>query len=386
MASSVRFAVRVTPAPERSLSKAEPMAKTTTKTTRQTLRAHRETKRPTKPKLRPVTLAEARTLAARARHPAKAMAAAPAARIATPPAKVALARSDAADQRDAEIRRRRRDYTDTLNIMKARGARPPRLTKTFGEARTFQPLQILAEGDSWFDYPAHARGGLIPRLATKLGVPIMSLADAGDEVRYMLGVEQRERLVREFQGGCPAGGPWDVLLFSGGGNDVVDNPLAIWLRDYASGLPARDLVHPQRYEAVLTLVRAGYEDLIELRDRLSPDTHLVFHAYDFAIPDGRGVCGGLLGPWLQPAFRMRGFPLDPPTEAAEVVRVMLTDFAAMLNGLTGHKKVSFVNGQGTLAPVRESWHNELHPSADGFNAFVELFRAKIQELFPGRVA
>lgn len=361
------------------------MAKTR-KTPHKSLHFSKKTKLPTKEKLGPVTLAEACILAAPSRLTAKAMATAPAARTATPPAKVALARRDAADQRDAEIRRRRRVYTDTLNIMKARGARTPRLAKTSAEARTFQPLQILAEGDSWFDYPAHARGGLIPRLATKLGVPIMSLANAGDEVRYMLGVEQRERLVRELQSGCPAGGPWDVLLFSGGGNDVVGNPLGLWLRDYASGLPARGLVHPQRYEAALTLVRAGYEDLIELRDRLSPDTHLVFHAYDFAIPDGRGVCGGLLGPWLQPAFRMRGFPLDPPTEATEVVRVMLTDFAAMLDGLTRQKKVSLVNGQGTLAPVRESWHNELHPSADSFNEFVELFRARIQELFPERVA
>ncbi len=29
----------------------------------------------------------------------------------------------------------------------------------------------------------------------------------------------------------------------------------------------------------LDLVKAGYEDLIELRDSLSPETHLVFHSY-----------------------------------------------------------------------------------------------------------
>ncbi len=270
--------------------------------------------------------------------------------------------------------------------MKARGARPPGLARTMGEAQAFQPLQILAEGDSWFDYPALARGGLIPRLAAKLGVPILNLAKRGDEVRFMLGVEQRKDLADELRRGCSAGGPWDALLFSGGGNDVVDNPLALWLRDYEAGRPARDHVHAKRYAAVLALVRAGYEDLIEMRDRLSPGTQLVFHAYDFAIPDGRGVCGGLLGPWLRPAFELRGFPLDPPTEAAAVVRVMLEDFAAMLDGLARRRKVSFINGQGTLAPVRESWHNELHPSADGFNAFADLFHAKLRALFPDRVA
>lgn len=362
------------------------MANTTRKTSRKKSDGGIRTKPPTKPKPDPVTLAEARALAAAARPATKAKAVATIAPNATPPAEVALAQRDAADRRKADIQRRRRDYTDTMRIMKARGARPPRLAKTFGEARAFRPLQILAEGDSWFDYPALARGGLIPRLEAKLGVPILNLAKAGDEVRYMLGVEQRERLAKELQRGCPAGGPWDLLLFSGGGNDVVDNPMALWLRDFVPGLPARDHVHAKRYSAVLALVRAGYEDLIELRDRLSPDTQLVFHAYDFAIPDGRGVCGGLLGPWLRPAFRLRGFPLDPPTEAAAVVRVMLEDFAAMLDSLTRRRKVSFMNGQGTLATVKESWHNELHPSADGFNAFVELFHTRIQELFPERVA
>lgn len=41
--------------------------------------------------------------------------------------------------------------------------------------------------------------------------------------------------------------------------------------------------------------------------------------------------------------------------------------------------------QGTLPPVRSSWHNELHPSNDGYDLFVDLFRKKLKELFPGRV-
>jgi hypothetical protein len=362
------------------------MAKTTKRPARMKSSGSSPMKPPAKAKSAPVTLAEARALAAAARPIMKVKAAAISGPKATPPAEVAMARRDAADRRKAELQRRRRDYTDTMRIMKKRGARTPRVAKAFGEAKAFRPLQIFAEGDSWFDYPALVRGGLIPRLEAKLGVPILNLAKAGDEVRYMLGVEQRESLAREFQRGCPAGGPWDVLLFSGGGNDVVDNPLALWLRDFAPGVPARDHVHTKRYAAVLGLVRAGYEDLIEMRDRLSPDTQLVFHAYDFAIPDGRGVCGGLLGPWLQPSFRLRGFPLDPPTEAAAVVRVMLEDFAAMLESLARRKRVSFINGQGTLVPMQDSWHNEMHPSADGFNAFVELFHARLNELFPDRVA
>jgi hypothetical protein len=54
------------------------------------------------------------------------------------------------------------------------------------------PLQIFAEADSWFDYPVpFFGGGIIPRLENRLGVPILNLAKAGDEVRCMLGVEER---------------------------------------------------------------------------------------------------------------------------------------------------------------------------------------------------
>ena len=80
-------------------------------------------------------------------------------------------------------------------------------------------------------------GGIIPRLEKKLGVPILNLAKAGDEVRYMLGVKERKILIEQFTNGCPAGGPWDAMLFSGGGNDIVDNPMALWIKDFNAALP-----------------------------------------------------------------------------------------------------------------------------------------------------
>ena len=149
-------------------------------------------------------------------------------------------------------------------------------------------------------------GGIIPRLENRLGVPILNLAKAGDEVRYMLGVEERKLLTEHLSNGCPAGGPWDVLLFSGGGNDIVDNPMALWIKDWNPAVPPADHIHQSRFDTALALVRAGYEDLIALRDKLSPGTHLVFHGYDFAIPDGRGICH--FGPWLKPTFDLRKFP------------------------------------------------------------------------------
>lgn len=339
----------------------------------------------------PVTLAEARALA-RARQPK--LAARALRKTASPPASpatVGAERERLQKERRDERARRLREYKAMMSIMKKRGARRPRPKgatapkrgRSVAKPGPFAPLQIFAEGDSWFDYPVpFFGGGIIPRLEDRIGVPILNLGKAGDEVRYMLGVEERKILTRHLRDGCPAGGPWDVLLFSGGGNDIVDNPMALWIKDWNPAIPAVNHIHQARFDSALALVRAGYEDLIAMRDTLSPSTHLVFQGYDFAIPDGRGFCH--LGPWLKPTFDLRKFPTQ--SARAEVVKAMLQQFAVMLTSLTTNPKVTFINGQGTLVPQSSSWHNELHPSRAGFGKFADLFHQELKNLFPGRVA
>ena len=197
----------------------------------------------------------------------------------------------------------------------------------------------------------------------------------------MLGVEERAILTEHLTNGCPAGGPWDALLFSGGGNDIVGNPMALWVSDWNPALPPAELIQKTRFDSALALVRAAYEDLIALRDRLSPTTQLVFQGYDFAIPDGRGICG--YGPWLKPTFDLCKFPTLAAGQA--VVKAMLEQLAAMLTSLAD-PKVTFINGQGTLAPQTGSWHNELHPAKAGFEKFADIFQQQLKVLFPDRVA
>ena len=360
--------------------------------------AKKQVRRAATPSAGPVTLEQAKAiaLAQQVQGPKRAV------RGLGPKLPEASVGSVGAERKKLELQRRKeneqriRDYKATLEIMKQRGvkglasaAAKPGKRRAPGApgpkrapAAAPQPLQVFAEGDSWFDYPVpFFGGGIIPRLEDKLGVPILNLAKAGDEVRFMMGVEERKILAKQLTNGCPAGGPWDVLLFSGGGNDIVDNPMALWIRDYSPSATPAKLIHQTRYDAALALVRAGYEDLISLRDKLSPHTHLVFHAYDFAIPDGRGICH--LGPWMKPTFDLRGFPTR--AAAFEVVKVMLQQFATMLKSLEAKGGVTFINGQGTLAPDTTSWHNELHPSKDGFKKFATLFHAKLKALFPSRV-
>lgn len=342
----------------------------------------------------PVTLAQVRAMIRPMPAPRHIIRSRAAAQVVASPGTVGLERRKLLLHRRLEHKARIRDYEAMMIVMKKRGVkglssravggpklRGPNLANL---GASTGPLQIFAEGDSWFDYPVpFFGGGIIPRLEDRLGVPILNLAKAGDEVRFMLGVEERKIIEKQLRQGCPAGGPWDVLLFSGGGNDIVDNPMALWIRDFVSAIPPANLIHQARYDAALALVQAGYEDLISLRDNLSPSTHLVFHAYDYALPDGRGICHH--GPWLKPTFDVRKFP-SGTTAAFDVVKEMLKQFAALIGHLESiHRGVTFINGQGTLSPNPSSWHNELHPSKNGFEKFADAFHQKLKALFPSRV-
>ena len=108
---------------------------------------------------------------------------------------------------------------------------------------------------------------------------------------------------------------------------------------------------------------------------------MLLHAYDFAIPDDRGVC--FYGPWLHPSFELRQFPTIP--DGAAAVREMLTRFRDLLAQLAAaHPQVTLVGTQGTLSGTAD-WHNELHPSKGGFDEIVEVFRAQLAVLYPGRI-
>ena len=338
----------------------------------------------------PNVTAKARDRAAPRRAPRGVGAAA----AGTTPATLAVERRKLAIREREERKRRVRDYKATLALLQSRGVKglpvstAPKAPRRRAPGAAVAvapsgPLRVLAEGDSWFDYPVpFFGGGLVPRLEERLGVPILNLAKAGDETRFMLGVEQRQLIARHLREGCPDGTPWELMLFSGGGNDIVAQPLALWLRDFDAAMPPAQLLNQPRFTSALALVRAAYEDLIEIRDLLSPQTHLAFHGYDFPIPDGRGICH--LGPWLKPAFDLHAFPGDL-VASTQVVREMLTQFAAMLKALESRPSVSFIDAQGTLAPGSVSWHNEMHPSKAGFNQIADKFHAAIKALFPGRV-
>ncbi len=238
-----------------------------------------------------------------------------------------------------------------------------------------RPRTILAEGDSWFRYII---GRAIPfYLDRDPRNQILNLAAPGDELRDMLSDEQRRRLARELRRGPSRNRKYDLFLFSGGGNDLLgEGRFYRWLNDYAPGMTARQALNKRAVNAVMDYLEAGYREVFAIRDQHSPATLIYLHSYDYAQPNGEGVCGR--GPWIQPHLVARGFPARLH---APIVVELLRVFRRKLRRLVREtERCELIQTQGTLCA--DDWANEIHPKNRGFKALANRFSDKIAADFP----
>lgn len=252
------------------------------------------------------------------------------------------------------------------------------------------PLNLLADGDSWFDYPLGPIPFVtytdiieqLPGLCAKRPY-ILKLAHYGDATTTELGLQRTQKIINAIND--PANGPFDAILFSGGGNDVVGDPFCIWLNDASDvGNNPAFALDSVRFGAILGVIQASYLDLISLRNDNLPNAPIFVHAYDWAIPTGIGACP-TVGPWLKPALDYCGW--TNPIMAAQIVKDALTRLAQMLASLAADPKnnLFLVPTQGTLAA--NQWANELHPIPDGFKLMATKFKNSIAAYppFNGRI-
>lgn len=283
--------------------------------------------------------------------------------------------------------RKQRYRTFIKQISKATGPLP----EDFGlRAAVLQPgkrpLRILAEGDSWFEYPLPwpEGDGVIYQLQKLLGYSIANMAHHGLEVDQMMGLSKRQEIIFRLIN-TPV--KYDALLFSGGGDDLVGDRFCIWLRDTPPPVPPVQMLDDNAVDAGLAILEAEYHELVDIRDQYSSQTVIFVNGYDFPPITGEGVCGD--GPWLKPsldyAYKHLGVTTPNSNDEYLVVRELLQRFGKMLNRVATDPKVKgfvVVPTQGTLTPTNSDWQNEIHPSSAGFTKIAQKFQAALASKFP----
>ncbi|RZK61596.1 MAG: hypothetical protein EOO59_04670 [Hymenobacter sp.] len=241
---------------------------------------------------------------------------------------------------------------------------------------------LVAEGDSWFDYPLH---DVLTLLEDAHGYEVESVAHRGDQVESMAYREgQLDDFIRRIDKVLRRGLIPHAILLSGGGNDIAGSEFYMLLDDARSAAPGLnaavvDGVINQRirlaYVAILSAVTRVCEQ------RLQRTIPILVHGYDYPVPDGRGFLGGwgpLPGPWLAPGFAAKGY--GSLAVRKQLVKDLIDRFNEMLARVAAlpafASHVRYVDLRGTLptgADYREWWSNELHPSPGGFARVAERF-------------
>ena len=264
-----------------------------------------------------------------------------------------------------------------------------RQSKPLPEAASLNGL-LIAEGDSWFDYPFNSVLGELENLSYE----IESVAHKGDTAEEMAyDASQLAKLAGLFEKLDQRGEVPRAILLSGGGNDIAGTELGVVLNHKQSGLPAvnedvaRGVIVGRLRVAMASLIGAISELSRQAFGRKLP---VLVHGYDYPVPDGRGYIGGfwvLPGPWLEPAFRLKGY-----ADMNERVRVMIdlidrfNEMVASLPGQPGLEHVIYVNVRRTLSNELEGkrykklWANELHPTDLGFKTVAAEFHKIIATL------
>jgi len=258
----------------------------------------------------------------------------------------------------------------------------PKITRTAGV--------LLAEGDSWFDYPFH---DVLEELEDRHGYDVESVAHRGDPIEEMAySGNQLEELTRRIEKLLRRGVTPKAVLLSGGGNDVAGTAFGMLLNHAQSAIAGLnssvvDGVINQRVRTAYVTILSAVTNVCQ--QKTGRDIPILVHGYDYPVPDGRGFLGGwgpMPGPWLEPGFREKGF--DALNRRIELAHELIERFNTMIEAIAGLEPfahVHYVDLRNTLttgAGYKQWWANELHPTEQGFRIIAEKFVAILSSLSP----
>ena len=232
-------------------------------------------------------------------------------------------------------------------------------------------LRIVAEGDSWFQYPIKL-DDVLDQLYKRYA--IRSFAEAGDTLRNYL----KEKEYLDIIGDEKA----QFFLVSGGGNDMIGDEFQHFLRpipDSNDSTPRKYL--NQKFFEELHKLEILYSQMFRELIEKFKDLNILVHCYDYVIPvDNRLV--GFEDDYSWSGKFMIKNGIEPQSERENLIVFILDEFAQRLEILSKSDEfknnVTFVNTRGIVS--RNQWADEIHPTNEGFELVANKFFEEIERI------
>lgn len=260
--------------------------------------------------------------------------------------------------------------------------------------------RFLAEGDSWFSLgalnPLTSANLLQEMDFTQRNVAI-NCALPGDTLRRMVDTRRDPQFVSLLAGARAR--PWDALLFSAGGNDLIgalqahgdnvppDKRLLLRQNEWGpAALGAARYLSDAGWVTFSAYLRANFETLLALRDR-GPSRGKPVFIHGYAVPTPRPAGAGPAGPWLLPAIEAYAIP---EADRGALAQLLIERLAALLQSLAADStrlpnlrffdstRVPIERAQPGTRGESGDWINEIHLNRSGCRKVARPWSAEIE--------
>ena len=287
-------------------------------------------------------------------------------------------------------------FVDPFRVMQS-GGRPEEFDLV---AKT-----CLAQGDSWFSIgslPPGVTSNLLAQMELTRSVAVVNCARPGLQLSHMSDTSRQPTFLRLLTGRLAV--KWDAILFSGGGNDLIDAAtvgpaappelrlLATAAERGAGPLSGDDYVSKPGWQTFQTHMTAVFDGIVGLRDGgINRQVPMVFHTYAHIMPRPAPVGAGH-GPWLQPAMTAFGIPQGDWLAVSSALMDRLADLLAALIAvqrvadpacalhLVDSRLIPIVVGDPTADGPSGDFLNEIHPTRGGYTKLAAAWRAPLDAI------
>ena len=284
---------------------------------------------------------------------------------------------------------------------------PIRVLNSAGHPEEFDLVErtLLAQGDSWFSIgsmPPGLTSNLLAQMKLTRSAAVVNCARPGLKLAHMTDTSTQQSFRKLLAGRFAV--KWDALLFSGGGNDLIDAAsvgpeeppnmrlLATAAERGASPASGDDYISTPGWQTFETHMTVVFDALVAFRDSgINRQVPMVFHTYAHIMPRPAPVAPGH-GPWLQPSMQAFVVPAQDWLAVSNALIDRLADLFARLMAahqaadpgcalhLVDSRAVPLVLGDQNATGPSGDFLNEIHPTRDGYTKLATAWRAPVDQI------